>query len=137
MNIRLLKAKRVERNIRQKDLAKMLHLTEKSMCQKECSESNKFKADEMISIADALGLDFEEFDAIFFDHRLSNLVKFSRKSFQHNEEKVELRSEGDKLRAVWYPKEKKLEIVRDRVKSVFWLHPITSTYDVKDTEVKD
>ena len=45
MNVRLLKAKRVEKNLYQKDLAKALNITEKAMCQKECSPVNKFKAD--------------------------------------------------------------------------------------------
>ena len=38
MNVRLLKAKRVEHNVKQKDLAAVLGITEKAMCQKECSE---------------------------------------------------------------------------------------------------
>ena len=71
MNVRLLKAKRVERNFRQKDLAKALGITEKAMCHKECSEENKFKAAEMLTLVDELNLSFAEFDAIFFNHELS------------------------------------------------------------------
>ncbi len=37
MNVRMLKAKRVERGLRQKDLANALGITEKSMCHKEGS----------------------------------------------------------------------------------------------------
>ena len=66
MNVRLLKAKRVEKNLYQKDLAKALNITEKAMSQKECSPVNKFKADEMVTIAKTLNLSFSEFDAIFF-----------------------------------------------------------------------
>ncbi len=75
MNVRLLKAKRVERNVKQKDLAEALGITEKSMCQKECSKKNKFKADEMIIIAKALDLSFGEFDAIFFDRKLTECLR--------------------------------------------------------------
>ena len=42
MNVRLLKAKRVERNVKQKDLAIVLGITEKAMCQKECSELRRW-----------------------------------------------------------------------------------------------
>ena len=66
MNVRLLKAKRVEQNLRQKDLAKELGITEKAMCHKECSSVNKFKADEMLTLVKLLNLSFSEFDAIFF-----------------------------------------------------------------------
>lgn len=69
MNVRMLKAKRVERNLRQKDLASALGITEKAMCHKECSEDNKFKAAEMLTLVDELNLSFAEFDAIFFDHQ--------------------------------------------------------------------
>lgn len=68
MNVRMLKAKRVERNLRQKDLANALGITEKAMCHKECSEENKFKATEMLTLVDELNLSFAEFDVIFFNH---------------------------------------------------------------------
>ena len=80
MNVRLLKAKRVERNVMQKDLATALGITEKSMCQKECSDVNKFKAEEMIAIVKALNLSFPEFDAIFFDHKLTECLKRTNKA---------------------------------------------------------
>lgn len=79
MNVRMLKAKRVERDLRQKDLANALGITEKSMCQKECSEKNKFKAEEMIEIVKALNLSFPEFDAIFFDHKLTECLRRNNK----------------------------------------------------------
>ena len=72
MNVRLLKAKRVERNVK-KDRAAVLGITEKAMCQKECSEVNKFKAEEMVEIVKALNLSFPEFDAIFLITRLPNV----------------------------------------------------------------
>ena len=74
MNVRLLKAKRVERNLRQKDLAKALGITEKAMCHKECSEENKFKAAEMLILIDELNLSFAEFDAIFFNRELTKQI---------------------------------------------------------------
>lgn len=74
MNVRLLKAKRVERNLRQKDLAKALGITEKAMCHKECSPENKFKAQEMITLVKQLDLSFSEFDAIF-DHQLTECLR--------------------------------------------------------------
>lgn len=80
MNVRLLKAKRVERNVMQKDLANALGITEKSMCQKECSEVNKFKAEEMIAIVKALNLSFPEFDAIFFDRKLTECLRRTNKT---------------------------------------------------------
>ena len=70
MNVRLLKAKRVEAGLRQKDLADMLGITEKAMNKKECSSVNKFKADEMLAVVKALNLSLDEFNAIFFDHNL-------------------------------------------------------------------
>lgn len=79
MNVRMLKAKRVERNLRQKDLAKALGITEKAMCHKECSEENKFKATEMLTLVDELELSFAEFDAIFFNHELTKRLKRKQK----------------------------------------------------------
>jgi DNA-binding XRE family transcriptional regulator len=75
MNVRLLKAKRVQCNLRQKDLAKSLGITEKAMCHKECSAENKFKAEEMLTLVKQLNLSFSEFDAIFFDHRLTDCLR--------------------------------------------------------------
>ena len=75
MNVRMLKAKRVEKNLRQKDLAKALGITEKAMCHKECSSENKFKAQEMLTLVSKLDLSFAEFDAIFFDHKLTENLR--------------------------------------------------------------
>lgn len=75
MNVRMLKAKRVERNLRQKDLANALGITEKAMCHKECSEENKFKAAEMLTLVDELNLSFLEFDAIFFNYELTECLR--------------------------------------------------------------
>lgn len=80
MNVRLLKAKRVEKNLRQKDLAKSLGITEKAMCHKECSSENKFKAQEMLTLVKQLNLSFSEFDAIFFDRGLTECL---RRTKQH------------------------------------------------------
>jgi DNA-binding XRE family transcriptional regulator len=75
MNVRMLKAKRVEKNLRQKDLAEALGITEKAMCHKECSSENKFKAQEMLTLVKKLNLSFAEFDAIFFDHKLTETLR--------------------------------------------------------------
>ena len=70
MNVRLLKAKRVEKNLRQIDLAKALNVTEKTMNKKECSDVNKFTAAEMKTLTGVLSLSPAEFNAIFFDRYL-------------------------------------------------------------------
>lgn len=75
MNVRMLKAKRVEKNLRQKDLASALGITEKAMCHKECSSENKFKAEEMLTLVKQLDLSFAEFDAIFFNHELTKCLR--------------------------------------------------------------
>lgn len=80
MNVQLLKAKRVERGLMQKDLAEALGISEKSMCQKESSKRNKFKADEMIVLIKVLNLSFAEFDAIFFEHDLTKSLRRISKS---------------------------------------------------------
>lgn len=77
MNVRLLKAKRVERNLRQIDVAKALGVTEKTMNHKECSAENKFSADEMLKLRDTLGLSVKEFLGIFFEWQLTESDKFS------------------------------------------------------------
>ena len=71
MNVRLLKAKRVERNLRQIDVAEKLGVTEKTMNHKECSAVNKFTADEMLALYHILGLTVEEFLRIFFDGKIT------------------------------------------------------------------
>lgn len=73
MNVRLLKAKRVERNVKQKDLATVLGITEKAMCQKECSEVNKFKAEEMVEIVKALIYHFQNSMQFFLIVSLPNV----------------------------------------------------------------
>lgn len=75
MNSRLLKAKRVEKDILQRDLASKLGISEKAMCQKECSKRNRFKAEEMLILSKELGLTFEEFDSIFFDQKLTKCLR--------------------------------------------------------------
>ena len=74
MNVRLLKAKRVECGLRQKDLADALHITEKAMCHKECSPVNKFKADEMLILTRLMNLTLQDFNSIFFDSDLPFLI---------------------------------------------------------------
>ena len=76
MNVRMLKAKRVERNLRQKELGKMIGLSEKSINHKECSVVNKFSADEMLALSEILHLNEEEFLTIFFDGKFTATDKF-------------------------------------------------------------
>ncbi len=71
MNVRLLKAKRVERNVYQAELAYLLGITPKSVCDKENSSRCRFTVDEMLAISKHLELTLEEFDAIFFDNKLT------------------------------------------------------------------
>lgn len=80
MNVRLFKAKRVERNVLQKDLASALGITTKAMCHKECSSENKFKASEMLTLVDELNLSFGEFDSIFFDGELTKRLRRPNKT---------------------------------------------------------
>ncbi len=77
MNVRMLKAKRVEKNIRQKDMGKMIGLSEKSINHKECSVVNKFSADEMLGLCEVLNLSEEGFLTIFFDGKFTKTDKFS------------------------------------------------------------
>lgn len=65
MNTRLLKAKRVEHGLRQIDLARKLHIAEKTMNKKECSTVNCFTADEMLLLMNILSLSAADFNAIF------------------------------------------------------------------------
>lgn len=85
MNVRMLKAKRVEKNLRQKDLAAALGITEKAMCHKECSSENKFKAEEMLTLVKQLDLSFAEFDAIFFNHELTKCLRRTQKLSQNGD----------------------------------------------------
>jgi DNA-binding XRE family transcriptional regulator len=71
VNVRLLKAKRVERNVLQTEIADILGITPKSVCEKENSTRCRFTVDEMLAISEHLKLTLEEFDAIFFDNRLT------------------------------------------------------------------
>ena len=70
MNVQKLKAKRIEHDLRQKDLAKALQISEKAMCHKECSKTNKFKANEMLALSKMLEMSLTDFNEIFFDCKL-------------------------------------------------------------------
>ncbi len=74
MNVRLLKAKRVERDVYQAELAELLGVTPKSVCHKENSSRCRFTVDEMLAISKHLELTLEEFDAIFFDNKLTESI---------------------------------------------------------------
>lgn len=70
MNVRKLKAKRVEFGLSQKDLAKVLGISTKTMCIKECDNRNRFTIDEIITIAREFRLSLKDINDIFFDGKL-------------------------------------------------------------------
>ena len=70
MNVRKLKAKRVEFGLSQKDLAKVLGISTKTMCIKECDNRNRFTFDEIITIAREFRLNLKDINHIFFDGKL-------------------------------------------------------------------
>lgn len=70
MNVRKLKAKRVEFGLSQKDLAKSLGIFTKTMCIKECDNRNRFTIDEIITIAREFRLSLKDINDIFFDGKL-------------------------------------------------------------------
>ena len=65
MNVRKLKAKRVEFGLSQKDLAKALGISTKTMCIKECDNRNRFTIDEIITIAREFKLSLKDINDIF------------------------------------------------------------------------
>ena len=71
MNVRKLKAKRVEFGLSQKDLAKVLGISTKTMCIKECDNRNRFTFDEIITIAREFRLSLKDINDIFFDGKLT------------------------------------------------------------------
>lgn len=71
MNVRLLKAKRVEHDILQAEIAYALGITPKSACEKENSERCRYTVEEMLKLTECLKLTYEEFDAIFFEGELT------------------------------------------------------------------
>ena len=70
MNVRKLKAKRVEFGLSQKDLAKVLGISTKTMCIKECDNRNRFTFDEIITIAREFRLSLKDINDMFFDGKL-------------------------------------------------------------------
>ena len=70
MNVRKLKAKRVEFGLSQKDLAKVLGISTKTMCIKECDNRNRFTFDEIITIAREFRLSLKDINDIFYDGKL-------------------------------------------------------------------
>ena len=73
MNVRKLKAKRMEAGLLQKDLAKELGISTKTMCVKECNPTNRFTIDEIIVLSRVLHLSIDDVNNIFFDHKLPNV----------------------------------------------------------------
>jgi len=54
MNVRLLKAKRIERDIRQSEVAHYLGITPKSACEKENSQRCRYTVEEMLKLSEYL-----------------------------------------------------------------------------------
>jgi DNA-binding XRE family transcriptional regulator len=75
MNVRLLKAKRIERDIRQSEVAHYLGITPKSACEKENSQRCRYTVEEMLKLSEYLKMSLKEFDAIFFDGKLTVCTK--------------------------------------------------------------
>lgn len=71
MNVRLLKAKRVQLDILQSEIADVLGITPKSACEKENSERCRYTVEEMLKLTECLKLTQKEFDNIFFDGKLT------------------------------------------------------------------
>ena len=80
MNVRLLKAKRVEHDMLQSELGYILGITPKSACQKENSVRCRYTVEEMLKITECLKLTGEEFDEIFFDGKLTECINDGRKN---------------------------------------------------------
>jgi len=80
MNVRLLKAKRVERGILQSEVAKHLDITPKSACEKENSERCRYTVNEMLKLAEFLCLNFDDFDSIFFEGKLTDCTNIYHKN---------------------------------------------------------
>ena len=78
MNVRLLKAKRVERDILQSELAHILGITPKSACEKENSQRCRYTVEEMLKISKTLKLTYDEFDQIFFDGKLTECIIYKK-----------------------------------------------------------
>ena len=73
MNVRKLKAKRIEAGLLQKDIARELGIPTKTMCVKECNPTNHFTIDEIIILSRVLHLSMDDVNIIFFDHKLPNV----------------------------------------------------------------
>ena len=69
MNTAELKAERIRQNKDKKYMAKLIEKTTDAYAKKERGE-NKVIPDEMVAVAIDLGLDFDKFNAIFFDGKL-------------------------------------------------------------------
>ncbi|MBU5450995.1 helix-turn-helix transcriptional regulator [Acetivibrio sp. MSJd-27] len=67
MDTNLLKAKRVEHDMKQKDFAKALHVSVKTYCMKENADSCTFSGEQILLLKDLLNLSLQEINHIFFD----------------------------------------------------------------------
>ncbi len=85
MNVRLLKAKRVQLDILQSEIADVLGITPKSACEKENSERCRYTVEEMLKLTECLKLSQKEFDAIFFDGKLTECYNNNRKTNSLND----------------------------------------------------
>ena len=67
MDTNLLKAKRVEHDVKQKDIAKAIHISLKNYCLKENADSCTFSGEQILVLKDMLDLSLLEINNIFFD----------------------------------------------------------------------
>lgn len=72
MNVQELKGRRIAKKIRQDQMAKKLHISNKTMNDKENSEICKFSVDDIKVIARECDLNLYEVNHIFFDGELPN-----------------------------------------------------------------
>lgn len=67
MNTNLLKAKRVEHDVKQRDIAEALQISVKTYCMKENADSCTFSGKQILLLKDILDLSLQEINNIFFD----------------------------------------------------------------------
>lgn len=70
MNVNLLKAKRAEHAVTQKDVAEILQISIKTYYLKENSDLCIFSVQQILLLKDILALSLEEINNIFFDGML-------------------------------------------------------------------
>lgn len=72
MNVQELKGRRIARNIRQDQMAEKLHISNKTMNEKENSAVCKFSVDDIKIMVRECGMTLQDVNNIFFDGELPN-----------------------------------------------------------------